>query len=150
HVAIDEVVPGPGFFSQTSVDELTVNIPQGHGRASSIEEDTCRVRREPVSQVEQPVKENFTTFRRGGKRPGSRCALGGGLVCRSPTADNFHSGADGRSLESARTGRPGYGPGPGRPSIPAGPGPRTERSRGKRRRRPIARGEPCLGASLRS
>jgi hypothetical protein len=27
HVAVDEVVPGPGFFPQTAVYELAVDIP---------------------------------------------------------------------------------------------------------------------------
>ncbi len=71
HVAIDEIIPGPGFLPQTAVDKLTVDIPQGHGRASSREEGTCRVRREPVSQVEQLVIPNFTTFHGIGKRSGN-------------------------------------------------------------------------------
>ena len=36
-IAIDEIVPGPGFLPKTPVDELTINVAQGHGDASSRE-----------------------------------------------------------------------------------------------------------------
>ena len=35
HVAIDEVVPGAGLLPQAAIDELAVNVAQGHDVASS-------------------------------------------------------------------------------------------------------------------
>jgi len=35
HVTIDEIVPGAGLFPQAAINELAVNITQGHGVAPS-------------------------------------------------------------------------------------------------------------------
>ena len=35
HVAVNEVVPCAGLFRQAAIDELAVNVAQGHGGASS-------------------------------------------------------------------------------------------------------------------
>ena len=56
HVAIDEVVPGAGFLPQTTVDQLTVDVAQGHGRASSPRKRTRVASEESRSlRVEQLV-----------------------------------------------------------------------------------------------
>src|SRR5207248_6837997 len=35
HVAIDEVIPGAGLLPQATIDEVAVNVAQGHSAASS-------------------------------------------------------------------------------------------------------------------
>ena len=35
HVPVDEIVPGAGFLPQAAVEQLAVDLAQGHGRASS-------------------------------------------------------------------------------------------------------------------
>jgi hypothetical protein len=34
-IAVDEVIPRPGFFAEASLDEFTINVAQGHCDASS-------------------------------------------------------------------------------------------------------------------
>ncbi len=82
HVTINEIVPGPGFLPQATVEKLSINVAQGHWRASSHSsrrvEDADRPRRERRSRRHAATRRlffYFTTGNRNGKRHSSQDSM---------------------------------------------------------------------------